>query len=598
MRLVIASVVIAITMYACATPSSTEVRSGLDITTSSGRVAGYEMANGTQAWFDIPYATPPVGQLRWKAPRPAQATEALIEKSASPIACTQLNSSANKGLSGEGVVGSEDCLYLDIRAPLKTQPTSALPVMVWIHGGGNTTGYKGAYDFSTMAREKNVIVVTLNYRLGPLGWITHPGIQGDASALDQSSNFGTLDIIEALKWVQTNIASFGGNPSMVTVFGESAGGHNVYALLASPLTDGLFHRAIVQSGYVSSISTTNAFNNGNQNPYVARSSTALAMTLNLIDDASQSESITREQWLALPASKLMAAWENIPDTGEEALTTADGIVIPSNGLLASLGDPTLAKHVPVISGANRDEVSLWLANNRYFIDASYPFTRLGPPRLQVRDPGKYQRWVRIRSHAWKLRGVDDALTALARAGYESLYAYRFSWDEQERSWFADFPMLLGAAHGIDISFVTADWYYGPVTNFVYPDVDSRDRLAQTMIDAWATFAAKGHPPSDLQWQPWDPAAKGYIELDGSVAPAMQAETSSLPDLLDSISGAPEFSSLERCTVLWESLVNIGEPDYAAYARWQDGRCKNTDVPNAKLDIRRELESEHGSAEVL
>ena len=126
--------------------------------------------------------------------------------------------------------------------------------MFWIHGGGNTTGLKDLYDFSSMAKKHDVIVVTINYRLGPFGWFTHPSIQEFQTGLDRSSNYGTLDIIEALKWVKTNIEFFGGDPNNVTIFGESAGGHNVYSLIASKEAKGLFHKAISMSGYTTSVS--------------------------------------------------------------------------------------------------------------------------------------------------------------------------------------------------------------------------------------------------------------------------------------------------------------------------------------------------------
>ena len=124
--------------------------------------------------------------------------------------------------------------------------------MFWIHGGGNTSGIKDYYDFTSLVKEHQIIVVKINYRLGPMGWFTHPGIQDFATGMDKSSNFGTLDIIEALRWVKKNIRSFGGNPENITIFGESAGGHNVLTLLASPASNGLFHKAISQSGYTSS----------------------------------------------------------------------------------------------------------------------------------------------------------------------------------------------------------------------------------------------------------------------------------------------------------------------------------------------------------
>ena len=135
------------------------------------------------------------------------------------------------GARGEGnFVGTEDCLYLDIRKPINSHEN--LPVMFWIHGGGNTSGIKDIYDFSGLVKNENVIVVSINYRLGPFGWFSHPSIQNFQKGLDETSNFGTLDIIKALEWVNKNIHKFGGDKNNITIFGESAGGHNVFSLIS------------------------------------------------------------------------------------------------------------------------------------------------------------------------------------------------------------------------------------------------------------------------------------------------------------------------------------------------------------------------------
>ena len=131
--------------------------------------------------------------------------------------------------------------------------------MLWIHGGGNSSGLKDLYDFSSMVSKHNVIVVRINYRLGPFGWFSHPAIQSYQEGDDESSNFGTLDIIMALKWVKKNITNFGGDVENITIFGESAGGHNVYSLLVSKKAKGLFHKAISMSGYTTTITYENAF---------------------------------------------------------------------------------------------------------------------------------------------------------------------------------------------------------------------------------------------------------------------------------------------------------------------------------------------------
>ena len=226
----------------------------LTIATSSGVSQG-TLNKNVVTWEDIPYAIPPVGDLRWKAPRALISPELNIQPQ-DGNGCLQ-EASIYAGIQGEGIVGQEDCLYLDIKAPVNNLD-QRLPVMFWIHGGGNTSGVKDYYDFSQLIRKHQVIVVTINYRLGPMGWFTHPAIQGLQNGIDKASNFGTLDIMEALKWVQTNIQNFGGDPENITIFGESAGGNNVLSLLASPMGNGLFHKAISQSGYTTSFTKEEA----------------------------------------------------------------------------------------------------------------------------------------------------------------------------------------------------------------------------------------------------------------------------------------------------------------------------------------------------
>ena len=225
-------------------------------TTLNGVVIGFSEPNNTDCWRGIPFAKPPVGKLRWKAPLPPDNWDDTLEALESCIPCTQYGSplaSVPKKQYGS-VVGSEDCLYLNIWAPHfapKDVPTGndGLPVMVWIHGGGNSVGHGGGYTGKYLAEEQRVIVVTINYRLGPFGWFYHPALaENSTTAEDKSGNFGTLDIIRALSWIKGNIRAFGGDPDNVTVFGESAGGVNTFSMLISPKAKGLFHKAISQSG--------------------------------------------------------------------------------------------------------------------------------------------------------------------------------------------------------------------------------------------------------------------------------------------------------------------------------------------------------------
>ena len=230
------------------------------VETAQGAVVGFvEADTGSKVWLGIPFAAPPVGYLRWRAPRPAPAWDAPIEAVTLGSACVQhRNTLADLDDPDEdGVVGSEDCLYLNVYAPAGAESGSSLPVMFWIHGGGNSVGHAGPYHGGTLAEVGDVVVVALNYRLGPFGWFSHPALRDEALVAgddrrwfgaDASGNYGTLDLLQGLAWVRENIAAFGGDPDNVTVFGESAGGTNALSLMVSPLAAGMFHRAIVQSG--------------------------------------------------------------------------------------------------------------------------------------------------------------------------------------------------------------------------------------------------------------------------------------------------------------------------------------------------------------
>ncbi|NNC54300.1 MAG: carboxylesterase family protein, partial [Pseudomonadales bacterium] len=249
-KLLIFSILPVVTLMSCQAPRN--IDSDTRVNTRSGPVAGFSHSDNVVAWLGIPYAAPPVDALRWRAPAPAASWQALRPALKFGQPCVQLPNFTieEKPQAPRITVGQEDCLTLNVFAPRDVlKRDSALPVMFWIHGGGNTSGASLSYNGGPLVNSQQVVLVTINYRLGLFGYLRHPGLrEGQTSKAEQSGNFGTLDIIAALQWVQDNIAAFGGDSNNVTVFGESAGGKNTWALIQTHLARGLFHKAIVQSG--------------------------------------------------------------------------------------------------------------------------------------------------------------------------------------------------------------------------------------------------------------------------------------------------------------------------------------------------------------
>ena len=579
------------------------------VNSSTGIVQG-AVKNNIIVWEDIPYALPPEGLLRWKAPRTfTDETAVIFPKEGN--GCLQ-ESSIYAGISGDGIVGQEDCLYLDIRAP-ENFMNNSLPVMFWIHGGGNTIGVKDYYDFSELIRRHEVLVVTINYRLGPMGWFTHPAIQDLQEGLDKTSNFGTLDIIEALHWVQKNISRFGGDPENVTIFGESAGGHNVLSLLASPASNGLFHKAISQSGYTSSFTKNEAIGLNPQGEVIndlgsdqalqRYGSSSYGSIKNLYTNNPIKYGDEYQKYLrSIDGKELLAVYELIANDSFDRipLATRDGLVIPMNGIQDALKDLNNRKNVSVMAGSNKDELSLWLGANRYFVNGYFPLTQLIPiPKVELKKEDLYKLWVKTRSQGWKFRGVDEPLMALEQAGYDSLYSYRFDWDDQKKSFFADFPNLVGAAHGFEIAFITGNFQFGPIGRYLYPKGDLRDQMEDTMMNAWASFAKNGSPDTGKipKWKKFDGDNRFFMKLDSDASLTIEQDMLSIEYILGSVRLSPVGTLLEKCLLVKETLDNIGDPLNDEYLNWNQGSCRQFNVNAERQKIKDSLIAEYGSVSV-
>lgn len=568
---------------------------GTEVVTEGGRVNGVGNDQQVVRWLDIPYAQPPVGDLRWRAPKSLVASDIRVIAHAEPVLCPQ-QASQTAGLEGDEMVGQEDCLYLDIVAP-SDYATTRYPVMFWIHGGANTSGHKGTYDFSALAERQKVVVVTINYRVGALGWFTHPALQAAAVGLDNSGNFGTLDIIAALAWTQRNIAAFGGDADNVTIFGESAGGRNVYSMLVSPLSEGLFHKAIAQSPTVQSFTPRQAFNAEKEFQHLDRGAWEVVTSL-----GEDNSTITASALRNVSAQALINAYFSIDKEHAEPLIVNDGTVIPEQGLVAALADPRYAKTVPVMAGSNRDEVALWLGLNRYFVDADKLLFGLLPPKINIKNPELFNYWVRQRARGWKVRAVDEPLMNLESAGYSDLYAYRFDWDEQDDNWFVPFSKVLGAAHATEIAFIMGAPMYGSVGEYMYPETDSAREMTAQMMGAWGAFAYKGEPGrvNGIDWPKFKTATPHTMVLDAGVDSShVTIDSPGLDGLLLEVAETESALDAEQtCILVWELVTNVGDAVYGAYDNWQAGRCANLDVPAKKAAVRAALTEQYGSPDLF
>jgi para-nitrobenzyl esterase len=380
--------------------------------------------------------------------------------------------------------------------------------MFWIHGGGNSIGQAGTYDGGRLAASENVIVVTTNYRLGPLGWFSNPAVSGaDATPLDRSGNYGTLDLVRALAWVRENAAAFGGDPERVTIFGESAGGTNVLSLLVSPLAKGLFQRAVVQSGGVSTTTVAEArAGNPNDGPNGSTGSDTIVAALG---DAPRTRS----------AEEVLRAYPGEPFLGMLSIPTVirDGVVLPETDMheLFARGQ---YNQVPIVLGSNRDETKLFIFGDPKLVRRWFGIF----PMLRVPEE-RYQLIAEYGSKAWKAGGVDSLAKLLRAAQGPSVYGYRFDWDEEPTLLFADYGVLLGAAHGFEIPFVFGHWKLGSRGDRLFDasNAAGREALSAQMRSYWAQLAYTGDPgrgrKSDLvPWTAWDdttPESLKYMVFD-------------------------------------------------------------------------------------
>jgi para-nitrobenzyl esterase len=552
-----------------------------------GTIVGFQNGAGGHSWLGIPYAAAPTGDLRWRAPRPHAGWRDRLEALKAGSPCIQYGSPLG-GVGEAGTrQGSEDCLFLNVYAP-RLAPTElanqSLPVMLWIHGGGNTVGHAAFYDGQVLAQRERIVVVMINYRLGPLGWFVPPeniSLNQDTSDPDLSGNYGNLDVIAALRWVRDNASRFGGDPSQVTVLGESAGATNALALLVSPAAEGLFHRLIVQSlGF--GFARTPSIESPSGTAQVLRRA---MISVGRAKDAAEADRIAASMTPSEQSSFLRSldpwtiygTYRRDGDYDRVPTVFQDGIVIRRGELRQLLANPSTHIDVPVILGTNRDEPKIFMA-----FDRTHVRTVAGLP-FALRNPDAYDLEARYRSLVWKADGVDSLASLLSQHGAPA-WAYRWDWDEQGQLYgLVDLSRIVGAAHGLEIPFVFGFFDVGPQGKMLFHEDNAAARIAlsERMMAYWAGFARDGKPGrgSDgrgIDWLPWsaDSTAPRMIIFDTATDGGIRMAPSdvSRETVLAAMEREP-FAVEKRCELFRATFRNRTD-DWAdtAWRRFADGAC--------------------------
>jgi para-nitrobenzyl esterase len=467
------------------------------VAVTGGQVLGASLEKGGAVFKGIPFAQPPVGALRWRAPMPVTPWMGVRDATAFGNPCMQ----GPQFIRPPGVVAKEDCLYLNIWTP-EWPSRSKKPVMVWIHGGGNYfgSGSTPTYDSDSLARH-GVVLVTLNYRLGNLGFFSHPALTRE-SPHHASGNQGILDQIAALKWVRDNIARFGGDPGNVTIFGESAGSLDVSVLMTTPLSRGLFKRVIGESGSVVGIGDALTLEEAEKNGAAAAARWGLAAA------------VSAKDMRGVPADDILKADPNFAQSHPDLGITVDGYVFPRSP-------------AAVFASGKEHRVGLLHGNNsreripgtnppddlkKAIVDSYGPFTDRGWALYSVAatDPSygtPADQWADDTS----FRCSAVAQLAWHAAAGNRTFEYEFTRVPAGRE-------AVGATHASELAYVFGTLDRGGFVAVVGPQpsgFSETDRQVSTVLQQyWTNFAKTGNPNGGqlAQWPKFDAASRAYIQF--------------------------------------------------------------------------------------
>ena len=458
--------------------------------------------DGVLKFNGIPFAKPPIGRLRWRSPEAPDPWTGTRDATRFGNIAPQIESASGAVLGGTPGTRSEDCLYLNIQTPACDAAKRA--VLVWIHGGGfvNGAGSVGTYNGKFIVPRGDVVLVTIHYRLGAFGFLNLHDASG--GKLPGTGAEGLADQIAALNWVQENIAAFGGDPDNVTIFGESAGGMSVGALLAAPTARGLFHKAIAQSG-ASDIG------------YARDTSAKVAH--HMLEKLGSADPCDAPWETILAIQKDMLASPREVGLGMPFAPTIDGTILPRRAIECVAAGS--AKGVAVMTGTTRDEWKL-------FTVSATNLKNMDEARLRKMTTGlvgeanaadllagyekgtPFERWNEVMTdHSFF---IPATRLLESQAAYAPVYAYRFDWAS---------PMMggaLSACHALELGFMFGTMRVKGAAPF-FGSGAAAEELSNAMMDAWLDFAKIGDPSSGAgaKWQPYD-AVKRMTMIFGDGAP--------------------------------------------------------------------------------
>lgn len=480
------------------------------VVTSTGAVSGTKTGD-VYRWLGIPYGRSPTGAMRWRAPEPVSCWTGIRAATTFGPSCAQLDEDG-------GVVGREDCLTVNVWAP---SGSSAAPVMVWIHGGGNTVGSGSdpLFDGHELAARQGVVVVTLNYRLGALGFFTHASLNAESDA-GVSGNYGILDQQGSLRWVRDNARAFGGDPARVLLFGESAGGQNTLIHLVSPGSKGLLSSAVVQSG-------------GIYKNTLAQSVIDMQQVVQAAGCASQPDALECMRAASMQTVVSVPTAAGPLSRGLAYRPVIDGVVIPANVL--ELIKQGKHQHVPLAIGTNADETSRQVprvtTTGEYEAAVRAQYGAVAANSVLVQYPASrfstpQQALIAVTTDATYTCPARVIARAVAANQTEPVFRYFFTWKPPGIA-----GALIGSAHGLDVPFVFRS--FGALAGS--PPTAAQLGLSEAMQGYWSRLAASGNPngAQAFGWPTFPVGGDAALELNSPLT-ALSSVRAADCDFIDSL----------------------------------------------------------------